>query len=71
MTTQGPLHPLSPLRLTPSLKTNASPVAVVFVLVVTSQGCHGAQTDGIGKEDLGAGIDPHLEKSEDRKAEAC
>ena len=60
MNTQGSLPlPLSPLQLTP-LKTDASPVAVVFVLVVAPQGRHGAQTDGIGEEDLGAGVNPHL-----------
>lgn len=60
MNTQGSLpSPLSPTA-NPSLKTDASPVAVVFVLVVAPQGRHGAQTDGIGEEDLGAGVNPHL-----------
>lgn len=57
MNTQGSR---SPLQLNPSLKTEASPVAVVFVLVVAPQRRHGAQTDGIGEEDLCAGINPHL-----------
>lgn len=42
------------------MNARPGPVAVVFVLVVAPQGCHGAQTDGIGKEDLSAGINPHL-----------
>ena len=35
-------------------------VAVVVVLVVTPQSSEAAQADGVGEEDLGPGIHPHL-----------
>lgn len=37
------------------------PVAVVFVLVVASQRCHGPKTDGIGEENLRPRINPNLD----------
>lgn len=58
--TRIPLPPSLLCCSLPHTETNSSPVAVVFVLVVAPQGCHSAQTDGIGKEDLGASIYPHL-----------
>ena len=36
-------------------------VAVVVVLVVASEGRQRAQTDGVGEEDLGTSVHPHLQ----------
>lgn len=37
-----------------------TPVAVIVVFVVAAQSRQGAQADGVGEEDLGAGVHPHL-----------
>lgn len=42
------------------MNARPGPVAVVFVLVVAPQRRHGTQTYGVGEEDLGARVDPHL-----------
>lgn len=36
------------------------PVAVIVVFVVAPQSSQRPQTDGIGEEDLGASVNPHL-----------
>lgn len=43
------------------------PVAVIVVFVVAAQSCQRPQTDGIGEEDLGASIHPHLVQKEKNK----
>lgn len=52
-----------------------SPVAVVVVIVVTSQRRQTAQADGIGEEDLRAGIHPDLQEAQrgwcERKSAVC
>lgn len=37
-----------------------TPVAVVVIFVVAPQSSQGAEADGVGEEDLGPGIHPHL-----------
>lgn len=37
-------------------------VAVIVEAVVAAQGGQSSQPDGVGEEDLCAGIDPHLKK---------
>lgn len=54
LTTRGK-RPLSRVRVCNSL------VTVVVEAVVAAQCSQGAQADGVGEEDLGAGIDPHLD----------
>lgn len=49
----------TPAHLPPPLTDNL-PIAVVLVLVVAPQGRHGSQADGVGEEDLGAGVNPDL-----------
>lgn len=38
------------------------PVAVIVIGIVTSQSSETAQADGIGEEDLGSRVHPHLKE---------
>lgn len=43
------------------------PVAVILVLVVTSQRCHSTKTNGVREKYLCAGINPHLHRTTDSR----